>query len=205
TDPSGLNIYYCLDPTAAGTFGHAAIIIGPVDKTLKYTERVYDEKTKKVTRTEVETTVADKTKGKDNFILISVAEDYTIFKDGTWINFLPGKDGVPIKLDVYHYPSLKDALFSDQAERYTVIGAFKTSKDQDHKVLEEVGKRWDNSGFRLLWRNCSNLAFDALHIAGVIAKEPPKFPGPNYRAKWLASAFREKDKDKVFWMIKEDG
>src|SRR5262249_46223124 len=68
-----------------------------------------------------------------------------------------------------------------------------------------VGKRWDNSGFRLLWRNCSNLAFDALHIAGVIAKEPPKFPGPNYRAKWLASAFREKDKDKVFWMIKEDG
>src|SRR5262249_22695743 len=50
TDPSGLNIYYCLDPTAAGTFGHAAIIIGPVDKTLKYTERVYDEKTKKVTR-----------------------------------------------------------------------------------------------------------------------------------------------------------
>ncbi len=203
TDPSGDHIYFALDPNAAAGFGHAALIIGPVDKTLAYTARVYDPKTGKVNRTKVQTTFENPEKGKNNWILISVDYDATIFKDNTWLKFLPGEDGVPVQLEVDHYPTLESLLESEKGKRYTVIGAFKTTKEQDHKVLEEVGKRWENSGYRLLWRNCSNLVLDALIIAGVI-KNMPVLPGPNQRAEWLG-AFKGLKKEEFQWLIMRDG
>jgi RHS repeat-associated protein len=204
TDPSGEDVIYALDPTAVGGRGHAALIIGPVDKPLKYSQRLYDKASNMVVRSPVITSYEDPAKAKDNYILISVDYDETIFNDGTWANFLPGREGVPIKLQVYHFENLKDLLSSKMGKRYTVLGIARTTKETDHKVLETVGQRWENAGYRLLWRNCSNLALDALREAGVINRNPIP-PSPVARAKWLAGLEALQSSKDFVWAMNRNG
>ena len=88
---------------------------------------------------------------------MSVDIDETIFKDGSWTKFLPGKEGVPIKLDVDYYSTFQEFFNSKKGSDYSVFVRFKTNPDQDNKALDFILKNWENAGYRILWKNCSNL------------------------------------------------
>lgn len=190
TDPSGLAIYYCLNPNGALGFGHAGLLIGPIGKQPVVENRVYDPVTQKVVKAVTAPLVPGGVDGK--YLYLSVVYDETIFKDGTWTKFLPYEGGVPMKMDAQVFDSFSSFAKSEAGRPYNYFILHPTrGKAKNDEIVSSLLKKWNNAGYRLLWKNCSNFVLDGLIDAGAI-DEAPQFPGPNERGLLLRQTVMEK-------------
>jgi RHS repeat-associated protein len=210
-DPSGLDLYFLLDPNSIAALGqgHAALLIytnEPIELQFRNLELDVNEEGVVVPRE-----VPKPKPGREShFLYLSVGPAPGLLKKpGDLLKFLPGRGGVPVKLDVQYFDTWKEFQESKVGKRYPVTLRFIADDKHSLKAAKKIVEDgWQDAGFRLLWKNCSSMVLDGLIGAEVITeKDVPLYPGPIKRAE-LIEKILNKNSDRaggVEWFVVEDG